>query len=47
MTLDEAIQHCKDEADKECRIGNNGCAKEHIQLAKWLMDYRRLKYNKK
>lgn len=33
MTLDEAIQHCK---EKSC--GNSLCAKEHKQLALWLIE---------
>ena len=32
MTLDEAIQHCYDVANKGC----DECAEEHLQLAKWL-----------
>lgn len=44
MTLDEAIQHCKEvaieyEAKGECYE----CGKEHRQLAEWLNDYKRLK----
>ena len=35
MTLEEAIEHCKEEARKECQIGNNGCAEEHLQLSDW------------
>lgn len=32
MTLDEAIRHCREQADKGC----DECAAEHEQLAKWL-----------
>lgn len=44
MTLDEAIQHCKEvaieyEAKGECYE----CGKDHRQLAEWLEDYKRLK----
>ena len=44
MTLDEAIQHCKEvaieyEAKGECYE----CGKEHRQLAEWLEDYKQLK----
>lgn len=33
MTLKEAIEHAKDKAKE---LGNCECAKEHMQLAKWL-----------
>lgn len=44
MTIDEAIQHCKEvaieyEAKGECYE----CGKEHRQLAEWLEDYKELK----
>lgn len=44
LTLDEAIQHCKEvaieyEAKGECYE----CGKEHRQLAEWLEDYKQLK----
>lgn len=32
MTLDEAIKHCYEVADRKC----DDCGKEHLQLAKWL-----------
>lgn len=32
MTLDEAIKHCREVADKKC----DDCGKEHLQLAEWL-----------
>ena len=38
MTLDEAIKHCEEVANK-C---DTECAKEHRQLAEWLKDYKRL-----
>ena len=34
MTLDEAIQHCKDVAASKC----DECGKEHTQLAEWLQE---------
>lgn len=37
MTLDEAIQHCYDVANKGC----DECAEEHLQLAKWLEELKR------
>lgn len=45
MTLDEAIEHCREEAEKECTLGNNGCAEEHIQLHDWLIELRDYKQN--
>jgi hypothetical protein len=33
MTLQEAIKHCYEEADK---LGNCECGKNHLQLAHWL-----------
>ena len=43
MTLDEAIIHCEEVADR-CDVtdGNIKCANEHRQLAEWLKDYKRL-----
>ena len=38
MSLDEAIEHCK---EKSC--GNNACALEHKQLEKWLTELKELK----
>ena len=38
MTLDEAIQHCK---EKSC--GNTECAKEHKQLGEWLTELKCLR----
>lgn len=40
MTLDEAIQHCIDEADI---LAGSECGLDHAQLASWLQDYKRLK----
>lgn len=43
MTLDEAIQHAEEVADK-CALtdGNILCENDHRQLAEWLTDYKRL-----
>ena len=41
MSLDEAIEHCK---EKSC--GNNACALEHKQLEKWLTELKELKEQK-
>ena len=38
MTLDEAIQHCKEKA-----CGNTKCSEEHKQLAEWLMELKELR----
>ena len=38
MTLDEAIQHCK---EKSC--GTSECAKEHKQLVGWLTELKELR----
>ncbi|MCM1222436.1 MAG: phage N-6-adenine-methyltransferase [Lachnospiraceae bacterium] len=38
MTLEEAIQHCKDVAEK---LGCCECAEEHKQLAEWLEELQR------
>lgn len=39
MTLDEAIEHCKEVYQ---RCPNRGCAEDHKQLADWLKQLRRL-----
>lgn len=46
MTLDEAIQHCIDNENKELACGNGKCADEHKQLAQWLMELRKIKQGK-
>lgn len=44
MTLDEAIQHCKEVAiEYEAKGDCFECGKEHRQLAEWLEDYKELK----
>lgn len=44
MTLDEAIQHCKEIAiEYEAKAECFECGKEHRQLAEWLEDYKQLK----
>lgn len=39
MTLEEAILHCEEVADR-CDVtdGNRKCATEHRQLAEWLKE---------
>lgn len=37
MTLDEAIEHCREKED--CSL----CGQEHKQLREWLEDYKRLR----
>ena len=37
MTLDEAIQHCREKED--CSL----CGEDHRQLRLWLEDYKRIK----
>lgn len=44
MTLDEAIQHCKEKANEQCS-SNYNCALEHRQLAVWLSDLKALTKN--
>ena len=39
MTLNEAIEHCKEQAEKH---GCDACGKEHIQLANWLIELKKL-----
>ncbi len=36
MTIDEAIHHCYEDAEKEGKCDKDPCANEHIQLAQWL-----------
>ena len=41
MTIEEAIQHCKEQAAALRMTGDNGCAEcaaEHEQLAEWLTE---------
>lgn len=44
MTLDEAILHCEEVADR-CAItdGNRKCEEEHRQLAEWLKELKKLR----
>jgi hypothetical protein len=46
MTIDEAIEHCLDNVEKERKNCNNDCAKEHEQLAEWLKELKCLKEQK-
>ena len=43
MSLNEAITHCKENAQKEFRDGNFHCASEHEQLAIWLSELQECK----
>lgn len=43
MTIDEAIEHCLYNAEKEKKTCNIDCAKEHEQLAEWLKELKCLK----
>ena len=47
MTLDEAIKHCKEEAEKYMEYGIETecyqCGKEHEQLAEWLTELQELR----
>ena len=40
MTIDEAIEHCKEKA-RFCSIKK--CADEHLQLAEWLEELKKLR----
>jgi len=44
MTIDEAIKHCYEDAEKEkaCEV-KNPCASEHLQLAHWLEELKEVK----
>lgn len=44
MTLDEAIEHCKEKANEQYS-NNYNCALEHRQLAVWLSDLKALTKN--
>jgi len=41
MTIDEAIEHCKEVAC-DCKAGD-GCAAQHLQLAAWLSELKELR----
>ena len=47
MTLDEAIKHCEEEAEKYMEYGIETecyqCGKEHEQLAEWLRELKEAK----
>ena len=42
MTLDEAINHCKEKA-ATCSI--KGCVEDHLQLAQWLEELKTFRLN--
>ena len=39
MTLDEAIEHCKEVANNVC----GKCSEDHLQLASWLTELKELR----
>lgn len=52
MTIDEAIKHCEEVAEKYCEKVEDGltaddfcdsCASEHRQLAEWLKELKKLR----
>lgn len=44
MTLEEAILHCEEVADRCATTdGNCKCEMEHRQLAEWLMELKKLR----
>ena len=48
MTIEEAIEHCYKDAEKERACGDkDGCVDEHLQLATWLEELREIKKNAK
>ena len=40
MTLEEAIKHCEEQAEKHC---DDDCGMEHKQLAEWLKELQELR----
>lgn len=43
MTIDEAIQHCKEQVQEQAKRGCYSCAEEHQQLAEWLKELKAYK----
>ena len=43
MTIDEAIQHCKEQVQEQAKKGCLSCAEEHQQLAEWLKELKAYK----
>lgn len=43
MTLDDAIRHCYNVAKSCSMVGSVECGQDHLQLAEWLEDYKRLR----
>ena len=37
MTLDEAIEHCKE------KINNSKCGQDHLQLMNWLIELKKIR----
>lgn len=44
MTLDDAIRHCYNVAKSCSMVGKEKCSQDHLQLAEWLEDYKRLRW---
>ena len=43
MTIDEAIQHCREQVQEQAKKGCYSCAEEHQQLAEWLKELKAYK----
>ena len=43
MTIDEAIQHCREQVQEQAKKGCYSCAEEHQQLAEWLRELKAYK----
>lgn len=43
MTINEAIEHCREEMNKQMELGCTECAKEHFQLLEWLCELKVLR----
>ena len=43
MTLDEAIEHCKEKILEQSESQCFKCMEEHIQLMEWLKELKRLR----
>ena len=43
VKLDAAIEHCYEVAMEQTNLGCEGCARDHIQLARWLEELKRLR----
>ena len=43
MTIDEAIQHCREKVQEQAKKGCYSCAEEHQQLVEWLKELKAYK----